>query len=60
MAEVTGGELVARVLREAGVAQLGQLVARAERPLMIAGGGVYRDAAAEALGAFAAAAGIPV
>lgn len=40
--------------------QLGGLLARAERPVVIAGGGVYWDDAAAALDAFATASGMPV
>jgi thiamine pyrophosphate-dependent acetolactate synthase large subunit-like protein len=40
--------------------QLRDLVTRAERPLVLAGGGVYWDGAAAALDAFATRAGVPV
>jgi acetolactate synthase I/II/III large subunit len=42
------------------VARLAALLARAERPVVMAGGGVYWDDAAKALAAFAEAAGVPV
>jgi thiamine pyrophosphate-dependent acetolactate synthase large subunit-like protein len=42
------------------IARLARLLARAERPVVIAGGGVYWDDAAKPLAAFAAAAGAPV
>src|SRR5688500_11990656 len=44
----------------ADVDRIAQLIARAERPLVIAGSGVYWDAAAPSLARFAKAAGIPV
>jgi acetolactate synthase-1/2/3 large subunit len=44
----------------AAVARLASLLARAERPLVVAGSGVYWDDAAKALAAFAEAAAIPV
>jgi len=40
--------------------ELGGLLARAERPVVIAGGGVYWDDAAATLDAFATRAGVPV
>lgn len=40
--------------------RLAQLLSRADRPLVIAGGGVYWDDAAQALAGFAEAAGAPV
>jgi acetolactate synthase-1/2/3 large subunit len=40
--------------------RLGELLMRAERPVVIAGGGVYWDDAAAALGVFATRAGVPV
>lgn len=42
------------------VAELVELIAAAERPLAMAGSGVYWDDAAPALAAFAAASGVPV
>jgi acetolactate synthase-1/2/3 large subunit len=42
------------------VERLAQLLARAERPVIIAGSGIYWDDAAAALQAFASATGIPV
>jgi acetolactate synthase-1/2/3 large subunit len=42
------------------VARLGGLLARAERPLILAGGGVYWDDAAKALQALAEVSGVPV
>ncbi len=42
------------------VARLAGLLSRAARPVVLAGGGVYWDDAAKALGAFAEAAGVPV
>jgi acetolactate synthase-1/2/3 large subunit len=42
------------------VEQLAALLAAAERPMVMAGGGVYWDDAAEALRAFAERAGVPV
>jgi acetolactate synthase-1/2/3 large subunit len=42
------------------VDRLAQLIARAERPLVMAGSGVYWDAAASSLARFAEAAGLPV
>jgi thiamine pyrophosphate-dependent acetolactate synthase large subunit-like protein len=44
----------------AAVERVAELLARAERPLVLAGGGVYWDDAAGALAAFAEAAGAPV
>jgi acetolactate synthase-1/2/3 large subunit len=44
----------------AAVARLAALLTRAQRPLVMAGGGVYWDDAAKALAAFAEAAGTPV
>jgi acetolactate synthase-1/2/3 large subunit len=42
------------------VVRLAHLLSRAERPIVLAGGGVYWDDAAAALAAFADAAGVPV
>jgi acetolactate synthase-1/2/3 large subunit len=42
------------------VVRLGHLLARAERPVVIAGGGVYWDDAAPALAAFAESSGVPI
>lgn len=42
------------------VARLAHVLARAERPVVVAGGGVYWDDAAKALAAFAEVAGTPV
>jgi acetolactate synthase-1/2/3 large subunit len=42
------------------VVRLGHLLSRAERPVALAGSGVYWDGAAAALAAFADAAGLPV
>jgi thiamine pyrophosphate-dependent acetolactate synthase large subunit-like protein len=42
------------------IARLAQLLARAERPAIVAGSGVYWDDAAKSLAAFAEAAGVPV
>jgi len=42
------------------VGRLAALLARAERPVVMAGGGVYWDDAAKPLAAFAEAAGVPV
>jgi acetolactate synthase-1/2/3 large subunit len=42
------------------VERLAALLARAERPVVVAGGGVYWDDAAKSLAAFAEAAGVPV
>src|SRR6202795_4187455 len=42
------------------VVRLGHLLARAERPVVVAGSGVYWDDAAKPLAAFAESAGIPV
>jgi acetolactate synthase-1/2/3 large subunit len=44
----------------AAVARLGDLLATAERPVVMAGSGVYWDDAAASLAAFAEAAGVPV
>jgi len=44
----------------ADVVRLAELVASADRPVVIAGSGVYWDDAAKSLGAFADAGGIPV
>lgn len=42
------------------VARLGDLLGRSERPVVMAGSGVYWDDAAKSLAAFAEAAGVPV
>ncbi|MGH7326048.1 MAG: thiamine pyrophosphate-binding protein [Candidatus Rokuibacteriota bacterium] len=42
------------------VARLGNLLSRSERPVVLAGSGVYWDDAAKSLAAFAEAAGVPV
>ena len=42
------------------VVRLAHLLSRAERPVVLAGSGVYWDDAAKALGAFAESAGVPV
>jgi acetolactate synthase-1/2/3 large subunit len=44
----------------ASLAELGRLLAAAERPVVMAGGGVWWDDAAAALAAFAERAGVPV
>ncbi|MEM8948178.1 MAG: thiamine pyrophosphate-binding protein [Pseudomonadota bacterium] len=44
----------------AGIAQAGDLLAKAERPLILAGGGVHLSGAAEALHAFAEQESMPV
>jgi acetolactate synthase-1/2/3 large subunit len=44
----------------ADLARLADLVVRAERPVVLAGGGVYWDDAAKSLASFAEAAGVPV
>src|SRR5207244_12020991 len=44
----------------ADVARLADLLSRAERPVVLAGGGVYWDDAAKSLAGFAEAAGAPV
>ena len=43
-----------------GLASLAQALARAERPVIVAGGGVWWDDAAKSLAAFAERAGVPV